>query len=167
MRGKITKSVQQNYRLFANVLCEKKVPLCVVVTNLENEQCMEGWWSANAETFGKYGISADGHACITATPGIEDVFRDRYEESKETMRKLLLDSELELSSDGWKKDMRTWLSDLLGRMAKMLPLRQRRSGYPNIQELQEKLVNECGFSRREATAIATSIDAIRHRDGDD
>ncbi|KAF8552191.1 hypothetical protein OG21DRAFT_1511766 [Imleria badia] len=164
IRGRITKSVQQNYRLFVNVLCEEKVPLCVVVTNLENEPCMEEWWNLNAEAFEKYGISTDGHACITASPGIEDVFRDRYEESRERMRRLLLDLEPKLSSKGWKKEMRTWLSDLLGKMARMLPLRHRRSGHPISQELQEKLVNECGFSKRDAAAIATSIDAIRHCD---
>lgn len=161
MRGRITKSVQQNYRLFVNVFCEKKVPLCVVVTNLENEPCMEGWWAANGEAFEKYGISANGHACITASPGVGNIFLDRYEESKERMRGLLLDSELKLSSEGWKKDTRTWLTDLLGKMTKMLPLRHCRSGHPTNQELMEKLVNECGFSRGDATAIATSIEAIR------
>ncbi|KAF8444871.1 hypothetical protein L210DRAFT_3394869 [Boletus edulis BED1] len=159
MRGRITKSVQQNYRLFANVLCERKVPLCVVVTNLENEPCMDDWWSANKEAFEQYGISADGHACITATPGVGDIFRDRYEESRERMRRLLLDSdsELKLSNEGWKKDMRTWLTDLLGKMTKMLPLRHRCAGHPTHQEIMEKLVNGCGFSKRDATAIAASI----------
>lgn len=161
MRGRITKSLQQNYQLFARVLCEKKVPLCVVVTHLENEPCMEGWWTTNEEVFKRYGISADGHACITASPGVGDVFRDRYEESKERMCRLLLGSELKLSREGWKKEMRTWLADLLGKMAKMLPLRQRCSCQPTSQELMEKLVNDCGFSRKEATAITTSIEAIR------
>ena len=158
MRGRITKSVQQNYKLFVDVLCEKKVPLCVVVTNLENERCMEEWWTANEGVFKKYGISADGHACITASPGVENIFLGRYEESKEIMCRLLLDPDLNLSSGGWKKEMRTWLTDLLGKMAKMLPPWHRR---PTNQELTKKLVNECGFSRRDAIAIATSIEAIR------
>ena len=161
MRGRITKSVQQNYKLFVKVFCEKKVPLCVVVTNLENEPCMEDWWTTNEEVFKKYGISTDGHACITASPGIDDIFRDRYEESGKRIRKLLLDLELKLSREGWRKDSRTWLSDLLGKLTKMLPLRHRRSGQPTCQELMEKLVRECGFSRREATVIANSIGKIR------
>ncbi|KAI9452390.1 hypothetical protein HD554DRAFT_2179930 [Boletus coccyginus] len=51
MRGRIKKSAQQNCRLYVEVLCERKVPLCVVVTHLENEPRMEEWWAANEEAF--------------------------------------------------------------------------------------------------------------------
>ena len=159
--GRITRSMQQNYKLFVKVFCEKKVPLCVVVTNLENEPCMEDWWTNNEKVFTQYGISTDGHACITASPGVDDIFRDKYEESGERIRKLLLDLELKLPREGWRKHSRTWLTDLLGKLAKMLPLRHRRSRQPTRQELMEKLVRECGFSRRDATVIANSIGAIR------
>jgi len=161
MRGRITKSVQQNYKLFVEVLCERRVPLCVVVTHLENEPYMEGWWTANEEAFERCGISADGHACVTASPGVGNIFLDRYDESRESIRRLLLDSELGLSGGGWKKDTQTWLTQLLGKMTKMLPLRHRRSGHPTNQELMRKLVNDCKFSTRDATAIVASIEVIR------
>ncbi|KAG9316836.1 P-loop containing nucleoside triphosphate hydrolase protein [Chiua virens] len=91
MRGRITKSVQQNYKLFANVLCENKVPLAVVITNLENEPCMDQWWTDNKEVFQRYGIAARGHACITGNPGIDNTFLGRYEESGRKMHQLLMD----------------------------------------------------------------------------
>ena len=161
MRGRITKSVQQNYTLFLNILCEKKVPLGVVVTNLENEPCMEGWWTANEEVFKKYGISANGHACITAIPGIEGVFRERKEESKKRMHKLLLELTMP-AGEGWKKeDVQAWFTDLLGKMMKMLPWRHGRSGQPTSKELMEKLISECRFSRRDAIAIANCIETVR------
>ncbi|KAH0828055.1 P-loop containing nucleoside triphosphate hydrolase protein [Lanmaoa asiatica] len=161
MRGRITKSVQQNYRLFVKVLCEKEVPFGVVITNLENERCMEEWWTTNKKVFEDYGISADGHACITASPGVGDIFLGRYEESRESMRKLLL--ELTLSTGkGWMKEKRTWFADLLKKMAKMLSPQHGRFDHPTDKELMKKLVNECGFSRKDAVVIANSIiEAIR------
>lgn len=165
MRGRITKSVQQNYRLFVNILCEKKVPLAVVVTNLENEPCMEGWWAANQEVFKRYGISPDGHACITAIPGVGGIFRERKEESRERMRKLLLELTMP-TSEGWKKEnVRVWFVELLGKMVKMLHWRRAsgRSSHPTNKELMEKLVSECKFSRRDAIAIANSIEVVRAR----
>lgn len=157
MRGRITNSVQQNYRLFVNVLCGKKVPLGVVVTNLENEQCLEGWWTANEAVFKNSGISAHGHACITASPGMGNIFLDRYEESRKRMHELLLGLTLS-SSKGWRREKRTWLIDLLGKLGKMLPLQRGRFNQdPTRNELMKKLVNECGFPRKDANAIAAAI----------
>lgn len=160
MRGRITKSVQQNYRLFVNVLCEKKIPLGVVITHLENEPSMDGWWIANERVFKSYGIATNGHACITTIPGIDGVFKDRKEESREKMRDLLLELTMP-TSEGWRRESaRTWFTDLMGGMMKMLPGRSRR---PTNKELMEKLVRECGFSRKDATAIAGSIEVIREQ----
>jgi len=159
-RGRVTKSVQQNYKLFANVLCEKKVPLGVVVTNLENEPCMEQWWTDNENVFDNYGIFARGHACVTATPGIQNLFLERYKKSGETMRKLLLEL-TSLSNNGWRKEERTWLTGLLGKLARILPQTRRLPARPTNKELAEKLTKECGFTSREAAAIATSITDIR------
>ncbi|KAF9227139.1 hypothetical protein BS17DRAFT_747379 [Gyrodon lividus] len=157
--GRITNSVQQNYKLFSSILCEKQVPLGIVVTNLENEACMEEWWNTNKESFEQCGVSASGHACITATPGLDDVYMTKYQESREIMHRLLL----ALSSNtAWKKEKRTWFINLLGKMAGMLPpLRNGRSN-PTRKELIGKLVKDCKFSQREAEGIATSIEDIRH-----
>ena len=160
MRGRITESVQQNYKLFINVLCEKKVPLGIVVTHLENEQCMEGWWKENEEVFRRYNISADGHACITAISGVlDDVFKERKMASGEKMHRLLLDLTKPTSS-GWKKENAcAWFTGLLGKMMRMLP---RRFGQPTNKELIQKL-GECGFKKKEAAVIADSIMEIRAR----
>ncbi|KIK77429.1 hypothetical protein PAXRUDRAFT_834986 [Paxillus rubicundulus Ve08.2h10] len=154
--GRITSAVQQNYKLFCNIFCEKQVPLGIVVTHLENEPSMETWWNKNEELFKQYGVSARGHACITATSGLDDVYLERYEGSRETIRELLL----ELSSEAaWQKERRTWFSTVLGKMARMLP---RLSRSPTHKELMKKLVHECKFSRNEAEAIANSIEIIRN-----
>jgi predicted GTPase len=156
MRGRITSAVQQNYKLFFDIFCEKQVPLGIVVTHLENEPNMETWWNKNEESFKHYGVSTRGHACITATSGLDDVYLERYEESREMVRKLLLGLS---SAAAWQKERRIWFSTVLGNMARMLP---RLSRSPTRRELVKKLVHECKFSQSEAEAIANSIETIRN-----
>ncbi|KAG1824710.1 uncharacterized protein BJ212DRAFT_1322009 [Suillus subaureus] len=45
--GRVSRTMQQNYRLFYEFLCQKKVPLALVVTNLETEVKMDDWWTRN------------------------------------------------------------------------------------------------------------------------
>ncbi|KAG8214114.1 hypothetical protein J3R82DRAFT_10875 [Butyriboletus roseoflavus] len=167
MRGRITKSVQQNYRLFVKVLCEKKVPLGVVITNLENQRCMEEWWTNNEKVFKNSGIYPDGHACITASPAVAVILPERYKESRERMRELLRNLTLSTGT-GWRKEKKGWLIDLLGKMAKiLLPRRGRSSQGPTRAKLTKKLVKECGFSSQDAKSIAASIiEVIRDQNPD-
>ncbi|KAJ8593882.1 P-loop containing nucleoside triphosphate hydrolase protein, partial [Rhizopogon salebrosus TDB-379] len=65
--GRVTATLQTNYRLFYEWLCEKKVPIALVLTGLEREpKSMEDWWTRNKHIFAKYEIRVAGHACITA-----------------------------------------------------------------------------------------------------
>ncbi|KAG8213756.1 P-loop containing nucleoside triphosphate hydrolase protein [Butyriboletus roseoflavus] len=86
IRGsRITATTQGNYRLFHEVLCNKEVPIAVVVTNLEREVVMEDWWMRNEKYIEMYGIRSVGHACVT---GVEE--DDKYGKSKDTLQNLLL-----------------------------------------------------------------------------
>ncbi|KAH7888444.1 P-loop containing nucleoside triphosphate hydrolase protein [Phlebopus sp. FC_14] len=85
MRGnRITATVQSNYRLFYEILGRKEVPVALVITHLERETEMEGWWPRNVKTMERYGIVSTGHACVTTLPG-----HPKYEESKQAILDLL------------------------------------------------------------------------------
>src|ERR1700692_4133230 len=45
--GRVTATMQSNYRLFFEFLCEERVTLALVVTNLEREMKMEDWYTRN------------------------------------------------------------------------------------------------------------------------
>ncbi|KAJ8597346.1 hypothetical protein M405DRAFT_708927, partial [Rhizopogon salebrosus TDB-379] len=65
--GRVTATLQTNYRLFYEWMCEKKVPIVLVLTGLEREKDnMENWWTRNKHILAKYEIRVAGHACITA-----------------------------------------------------------------------------------------------------
>jgi len=83
VRARITTTTQANYRLFYEWLCEKKIPIVLIVTGLEIERNMEDWWNRNGVNVSRYGIRVDGHACITAVEGV------KYEESARLVRDLV------------------------------------------------------------------------------
>ncbi|KAG1851679.1 P-loop containing nucleoside triphosphate hydrolase protein [Suillus subluteus] len=79
--GRVTATLQSNYRLFHEFLCEKKIPIVLAITNLEREKRMEDWWERNKGTFDNYQIKVAGHACITAANRLDGRHKDLYEES--------------------------------------------------------------------------------------
>jgi len=89
------KIVGDNYNIFCNTICggDRKVPVVLVVTGLENEENMDGWWNDNKEDYDE--MEFCGHACITATRGrtFKDgsgyIFQDIYDDSKGKVMLLL------------------------------------------------------------------------------
>jgi hypothetical protein len=89
------KIVGDNYNIFCNMICggDRKVPVVLVVTGLENEENLDGWWDDNKEDYDE--MEFCDHACITATKGrtFKDgsgyIFQDIYDDSKEKVMRLL------------------------------------------------------------------------------
>ncbi|KAJ8594164.1 hypothetical protein M405DRAFT_531537 [Rhizopogon salebrosus TDB-379] len=89
------KIVGDNYNIFRNMICggDRKVPIALVVTGLENEENMGGWWDDNKEDYDE--MEFCDYACITATRGrtFKDgsghIFQDIYDDSKEKVMRLL------------------------------------------------------------------------------
>lgn len=57
--GRVTATMQSNYRLFFEFPCEERVPLVLVVTNLEREVNMEDWYTRNVGHLEKYTANDD------------------------------------------------------------------------------------------------------------
>jgi len=84
--GRITTTTQANYRLFYEWLCEKKVPIVLIITGLDTERNMEDWWDRRNGHLRTYDILVDGHACITAAKEL----KEKYEESVHLVRQLVI-----------------------------------------------------------------------------
>ncbi|KAG1850180.1 hypothetical protein F4604DRAFT_1593096, partial [Suillus subluteus] len=95
--GKLTTTLENNYWLFHEFLCDKKVPVVVVITYLENEVAeMDAWWKQNGDIFRKRKVRVAGHACITA---IQGGYPERHAQSRTTIRKVVQ----EFTADGQKE----------------------------------------------------------------
>ncbi|OJA18652.1 hypothetical protein AZE42_11681 [Rhizopogon vesiculosus] len=102
IRGtRFRKIVADNYKIFCNTICggDRKVPVVLVITGLENEETIDDWWKDNEADFDE--MKFHGHACITAIRGraLKDdsgyIFEDLYDASKEKVMKLLVDHAFE------------------------------------------------------------------------
>jgi hypothetical protein len=81
--------------------CRKRgVPIVVVVTGLEFETPMEGWWHSHEERFSSLHLA--GHACVTTIqeyPGIPEDLTRRVAQSGEILRDLVLNKSSALPVD--------------------------------------------------------------------
>ena len=158
--GRITSVMQNNYRLFCDILCQKKVPVAFVITGLENEGSMEGWWQRNVPLFEEYGLLCASHACVTAIRGLNDCHAGRYHESQTAVRAMLL-AHL-AGGTSWQPERTGWFIHLAGKLLRWLnQIRGRRRQALTVEELARHLQNQCKFSRSEAEYLATKIWAKR------
>jgi GTPase SAR1 family protein len=84
-----------NYEAFYRVIGNKKVPIVLVVTGLEDHVPMEEWWKLNEAGMKKRGMTFDGHACITTIRGKPlnnfpgHWYDEQYEQSRMAVRELI------------------------------------------------------------------------------
>jgi len=92
VRGsRFTDIVRVNYDLFYGIVCEKKVPIVLVVTGLELEGNMDDWWNRYEKTIKRMGMARafDEYACVTTTTGKDDIYQEEYELSASKVWKLV------------------------------------------------------------------------------
>ncbi|KAF8336734.1 P-loop containing nucleoside triphosphate hydrolase protein [Amanita rubescens] len=113
--------VKINYDLFFGMICASEVPIVVVITGLENEDKMEGWWTENFVDFSKRGMRFAGHACITTMKGkvLKDgqhMFEEEYNQSVMLVQELISHHCLDTP---WKPDGSRWFDNIVETMRKM------------------------------------------------
>ncbi|KIJ10823.1 hypothetical protein PAXINDRAFT_172042 [Paxillus involutus ATCC 200175] len=154
--GKITDTMQSNYRLFHEFLCDKKVPLAVVSTDLEGEVRIGNGWERNASNIKKYGIPSVGHACITTVRDDTPGQAEKYAASQKTIQELLMNCALK--DNGFRMEVPDWLA-MVGR--RMMGLVAR--GTPKPKDIVKVLTQRCGMDPETARKVAG---LMREREGE-
>ncbi|OAX33352.1 hypothetical protein K503DRAFT_748849 [Rhizopogon vinicolor AM-OR11-026] len=150
--GRITATVQSNYRLFHEFLCEKKVPIVLVLTGLEREQNMEDWWGKNNGAFHKYKISVVDHACITSANNLEGRSQQFYKESRQLVRNLVREHIHDRSEGAWKGD-EGWFRRFMRKLRELL-LGNHTLKKKDINTI---LTKRCGMPQDAAISLAAQI----------
>jgi hypothetical protein len=145
--GRVTPTMQSNYRLFFEFLCQEKVPLVLVVTNLEREELMEDWYTRNVGHLERYGIHSVGHACITAATTIDGRRRAKYEESRIKVCSVV-EACCKISAEGWTRGQG---QILLGSLLDFV------TGRPKKTDVIRVLTKRCGLTKAVAQQVAQQI----------
>ncbi|KAG2116817.1 P-loop containing nucleoside triphosphate hydrolase protein [Suillus clintonianus] len=148
--GRLTSTLQNNYWLFHEFLCDKKVPIIVVITYLENEAGeMDDWWKRNEEIFHRQEVHVAGHACITAIAGNSP---HRHEESRTTIRNLFKEFAADEQKQAWIGGDSLFVSFM--RKLKDLLVGNGKSAR---EDMVSRLTKRCGMSRDVAEKLADRI----------
>ncbi|KAH0827578.1 P-loop containing nucleoside triphosphate hydrolase protein [Lanmaoa asiatica] len=148
-RGRITANMQQNYLLFHDFLCHKKVPIAVVITHLENEENMENWWQDNCPHFTECGIHVVGHACITT----KRQFGDRYHSSRQAVHDLLISHGC---GAGFTQERVSWLTELFQKLLDFVGFQPRLDSF----KVRAQKLREYGLREEEIAALLVKISAV-------
>jgi predicted GTPase len=149
---RVTATIQSNYRLFHEFICEKKIPIVLVITHLEREQRMEDWWERNQATLQHHRIQVAGHACITAANRFDGRHQIFYEESRITIRNLVE----RFTADGQKQ---TWIGgdNLFISLMRKLKELLTPSSFVRKKDLVSRLTKRCRIPRDVARQLAQMI----------
>jgi len=154
--GRLTSAVQNIYRLFYECLCQKKVPIVLVVTGLETEHRMEDWWDKYKPFFDKYGIKVNGHVCITAASGLIREYRELYEQS----RQLVYNAVVNLTNNRKvERDKRDGWDGGEGWFERSISIPREFLGQTTLKQKQiaTVLTERCGMPREAAVLLAKKV----------
>ncbi|KAF8645360.1 hypothetical protein AX16_007863 [Volvariella volvacea WC 439] len=158
--------VQYNWTLFKDVICQGKVPAVIAITGMEAEEGdMDDWWTRNKDAFHANDIYPSGFACITATKGKLKrgkgyQFQDEYDESKEKMTRLIMNTYREKA---WRVGRVDWYRKIVetsyeSRMCWKSVEKQ------NVKEMVgpgvEHLVNQCMMPKEEAELLGRRLAGV-------
>ena len=143
--GRIPATALNNYRLFYEVLCDKKVPIALVITHLEREHRMEDWWEQNEASILKYGIRSVDHACVTC---LEHEVQ-KYKESRDAVLRLLSQHD---DRGRFSMPPESWLIRLLQALAALLP-----TSIPSAKNVVRILMKRCSLDPETARRFARQL----------
>ncbi|KAG1723939.1 P-loop containing nucleoside triphosphate hydrolase protein [Suillus lakei] len=148
--GRLTPILQRNYRLFHEFLCDKKVPIVMVITHLENEVGeMDDWWKRNETNLRDQEVHVTSHACITAIRG---KFPHLYEESRGTIRNLVKKFTADGQKEAWNGGGGRFVS-----FTRKLRESLVGNGKPMRKNMVSRLTKRCGMSPDVAQQLANMI----------
>ena len=115
VRGpRLSDSIRKNYELFYEIFCQRKVPIVLVITGLEHEEDMYGWWGRNEAAYRDEKMMFADVACVTATTkGKRNLFAKEYEESQKKVEELVLGQCFKTTWLPPRRGKASWLAALL------------------------------------------------------
>ncbi len=160
---RIKESCAQNWKLFWDVICQRRISVILAITGLENEVKMDDWYARNKEHFRGYEMHSwhpHAVACVTGIRGKtmrsgDYTFGQEYEQSKRKLRKMIRESYLETP---WRVPPAEWVTKIMeksytsGKHPKEITQFKDAMG-----SATKELVARCWMSKEEADSLAQKL----------
>lgn len=157
MRGRITKSLCDNYKFFVETVADKKIPVILVVTGCENSDPMAKWETENKSHFERAGLE---YKSILATcfatsdvKGLKETYEILREESNYKVMNAIVQYSL-IDSFRLYKNERGLVRILKHLWNGVCELFEIDSWKVKINDSLRNLLIRVGFTEREATDLA-------------
>lgn len=145
--SRINSTSIKNYRMFRETFCNRRVPIVIVITGLEDELNMDQWWDNNSMHFEEYDMKFDGQACVTSSRGKQTetgwTLDEEYEESKEKLRSLITSH---VAEEPWDMHSKDWFSLAL----RQLVIVSEPGSRIYLKLLEKALRDNAGLDKRQA-----------------
>lgn len=82
---RLTGIVQKNYETFCKIMGDRKVPMLLVLTGLEQEDDRKGWWKRNRKVVKRMRMTFEQHACVTTIKGTNGIYEKEYQVSTDVV----------------------------------------------------------------------------------
>ncbi|CAA7262630.1 unnamed protein product [Cyclocybe aegerita] len=163
---RVKESAKHNWILFYDIICQCRVPISIVVTGLEQERDMDGWWKGNEKTFRQYGMHSHGHACITAIRGKKKAngqysLQQEYDESmlkvKNMIKTCYQEQPRPVERVHWFQrvvyettyEHHCWGTEVI------------KTKVGDMKGAVDELVDRCGMPKKDAEALAKELNKIK------
>jgi len=176
-KGRIKKTLDENYKLFVEAICMHKVPVALVITHCEMETIRGTWWKENMSSFESYGWKIDSvvSGCCMSPESVPPMMKSMIQTlNAETKAELLEVIENTMLVPGWKVKggWKTWFVQVFSMIKKILSvffpffggLFGEQQETENVPDLRQRLFNyfckqgyDAETSRSLANDIANSI----------
>jgi len=174
-KGRIKKSLDENYKLFVEAICMQKVPVVLLITHCEFEERLGTWWSENKVYFDNYGMnfaSVVSGCCMNAQSGPPPMRPIIQAQNEATLAKLRDAINCNMLVPGWqvKGGWKSWFSAILKTVIRILKsffpflswaLPDVSNEEPSFQERLYQYFKGQGYedlvSRQMANDIANSV----------
>jgi len=159
-KGRIKTTLEENYKLFVNTICMKKVPVILVITHCEQELVVGQWWEENKKHFDNYGMTFEDTVCGCASTGegllpiFANTMKSRYDDTKLEIYKSIGNNYL---AKPWKmSSWPMWLSQILKKVWNLLCLFFNWTPIPYLPQLTD-IFMEQGHDEKSATILGNNI----------
>ena len=156
----VSDTIQRNYRLFYEFLCQGKVPLALVIIGLENEQDdMDNWWAQNKAHIENYGIHSVRQACITTIKGYSNVYEKRYIESRKKTHRMLSELACGTTACPVTVDANGWFIRVGRKLQEFLPPGKIPWAVSNSRaKVMQVLIKRCNLRKEDAVQLLRMIE---------